>query len=236
MGKRILVQRRGRGSPTFKARSHKRAGEIGYEKLTSGDTEGRIVDIVHNPGGGAPLALIETVRGIRFFIAAPEGAFVGQKVEIGEHAAPTIGNILPLKSVPDGTLVSNVELVRGDGGVLARSSGAYVQVVSHTERGVQVRLPSGKLRFLSGEARAVIGIVAAGGRTEQPFLKAGKKYYWMKSRGRKWPIVKGNVMNPVSHPFGGKEKKIGKPKTVSRHAPPGKKVGSIAARRTGRGA
>jgi large subunit ribosomal protein L2 len=95
-------------------------------------------------------------------------------------------------------------------------------------------MPSGSIRWFNPKCRAVVGIVAGGGRIDRPWLKAGKKYHKMKTRAAKYPRVSGVAMNPVDHPFGGGAwKHPGKPTTVSRNAPPGRKVGLIAARRTG---
>ena len=99
-----------------------------------------------------------------------------------------------------------------------------------------VVLPSGEMKRLDPECRATIGVVAGGGRTEKPHVKAGNKYHKMKTRGTKWPNVRGVAMNAVDHPFGGGGRQHpGKPKSISRDAPPGRKVGDISSRRTGRG-
>ncbi len=90
------------------------------------------------------------------------------------------------------------------------------------------------MKWLNPKCRATIGIVAGGGRTDKPFVKAGKKWYKMANKATKWPVVRGVAMNAVDHPFGGGGRQHpGRPKTVGRHTPPGRKVGSIAARRTG---
>jgi large subunit ribosomal protein L2 len=95
-------------------------------------------------------------------------------------------------------------------------------------------MPSGNIKWLNPKCRAVVGIVAGGGRVDRPWLKAGKKYHKMKTRAAKYPRVSAVAMNPRDHPFGGGAwKHPGKPTTVSRNAPPGRKVGLIAARRTG---
>ncbi|HEC96438.1 MAG TPA: 50S ribosomal protein L2, partial [Euryarchaeota archaeon] len=94
--------------------------------------------------------------------------------------------------------------------------------------------PSGEIKGFHYMCRAAIGVVAGGGRVDKPWVKAGKKYHAMKSRATKWPKVRGVVMNAVSHPFGGgSHPHVGRPTTTSRNAPPGRKVGHIAARRTG---
>jgi large subunit ribosomal protein L2 len=98
---------------------------------------------------------------------------------------------------------------------------------------VKVTLKSGKIKKIDEKCLATIGIPAGGGRKEKPWVKAGKRWYAMKSRGKLFPRTKGVAMNPVDHPFGGKTKP-GTPKSVSRNAPPGAKVGAIAPRRMGK--
>ena len=234
MGKRILAQRRGRGS-IFRALTHK---SVAKSKIPALDGVKRAVieDILHNPGRGTPIAKIRAEDGRVFYMNAVEGIHVGQEIKINDTDRPSTGDILPLDKVPPGTFVCHVERVPGDGGKYARASGTYAVVIGSSPKGVDVRLPSGKTVTLNPKCRAVIGIVSAGGRVEKPFLKAGKAYHWYKAKaGKRWPVVRGVAMNPVSHPFGGgSHQHVGKPKTVSRHAPPGRKVGSFGARRTGR--
>ena len=128
-----------------------------------------------------------------------------------------------------------VEFKPFDGGKSARASGVYAILVAHENKRTMVQLPSGKMKWVSSKCRATIGVVSGGGRIEKPLLKAGKKYNMMKSKAGKYPRVSGVAMNSIDHPFGGGgHQHPGKPKTVSRGAPPGRKVGSIAARRTGK--
>jgi large subunit ribosomal protein L2 len=240
LGKRILVQRRGRGGSVFRALTHKRVSEAAFPTLKEEEIKslikGVVVDLVHDPGRGAPLAYLKFNDGEECYIPAPEGLSVNQEISRGTAAEIKIGNILPLGKIPEGTLVCNVELLPGDGGKLVKASGAYATVVSHTPLGTELKLPSGKTIYLNDACRAMIGVVAGAGRMEKPFLKAGAKAALMASRGRKYPRVRGQAMIAASHPFGGgRHRHPGKPTTVSRHAPPGRKVGLIAARRTGRG-
>jgi len=147
-----------------------------------------------------------------------------------------IGNVLPVNRIPEGALISNVEEHVGDRGHMSRATGTYATVVGHSEDGsrTRIRLPSGSRKTIAGQARAMIGIVAGGGRTEKPIMKAGVAYFKHKLRRSSWPRVRGVTMNPVDHPHGGgNHQHIGHPATVSRFAPPGQKVGLIAARRTG---
>jgi len=154
-----------------------------------------------------------------------------------KKAALTVGNILPLSAMPEGTIICNVESKVGDRGALARASGNYATIISHNpdENRSRIRLPSGSKKTVSSSSRATVGIVAGGGRIDKPLLKAGNAYWKYKAKRNSWPRVRGVAMNPVDHPHGGgNHQHIGHPSTVRRDAPAGQKVGLIAARRTGR--
>ncbi|KAB1198592.1 MULTISPECIES: 50S ribosomal protein L2 [Haloferax] len=236
MGRRIQGQRRGRGSSTFRAPSHRYKAELSHKKSEKKDTiTGTVVGIEHDPARSAPIALVEFEDEQRM-ILAPEGITVGEELQIGVSAEIKPGNTLPLAEIPEGVPVCNVERQPGDGGKFARASGVSAQLLSHDRKVAVVKLPSGEVKRLNPDCRATIGVVAGGGRTEKPFVKAGKKYHKMKARGIKWPRVRGVAMNAVDHPFGGGGRQHpGQPKSVSRDAPPGRKVGDIASKRTGRG-
>lgn len=125
----------------------------------------------------------------------------------------------------------------GDRGTLARASGDYCIVISqnHEAGTTRLKLPSGQKKSVPSTCRAMIGIIGGGGRIEKPVLKAGNSFYRFRGKRNCWPKVRGVARNPVEHPHGGgNHQHIGHPSTVSRHAPPGQKVGLIAARRTGR--
>lgn len=234
MGKKLIVQRRGRGSPTFRAARRGKVAPVRYPPPTIVG-RGRVKELLHDAGRGAPLAYVALQEGVDYYIAAPEGLYIGQTVEIGWDATVRVGNVLPLGVIPEGTMICNVEIRPGDGGKIARSSGSYATVVSHTPAGTLVKLPSKKIIVLPDNCRATVGVVAGGGRKEKPFMKAGEKYHLMKAKGHRYPRVRGVAMAAVSHPHGGGSHKYpGKPTTVSRHAPPGRKVGLIAARESGR--
>jgi len=237
MGRRIQGQRRGRGGPTFRAPSHRYKAELSHKKDEERDTiSGEIVDIEHDPARSAPIAAVEFEDGDRRLVLAPEGVTVGETIQVGVSAEIKPGNTLPLAEIPEGIPVCNVESSPGDGGKFARASGTSAQLITHDKRVAVVKLPSGQVKRLNPQCRATVGVVAGGGRTEKPFVKAGNKHHKMKSRGTKWPRVRGVAMNAVDHPFGGGGRQHpGKPKSVSRNAPPGRKVGDIASKRTGRG-
>jgi len=194
------------------------------------------MDLLHESGRGAPLAKIKYEGESKLhYIMAPEGVQVGQTIVCGENAALANGNTLMLEYIPEGTPIYNIEGSPGDGGKYVRSSGLAATIVSIDKTKAMVRLPSGRQKVFSPRCRATIGIVAGGGRSEKPFLKAGAVFHHVRGKARKWPVVRGAAMNACSHPHGGgSHQSPGRPSTVSRHAPPGRKVGNIAARRTGR--
>ena len=237
MGRRLLQQRAGRGGFPYRAPTHKRIGAVKYLPLidSSETVEGEIVKFKHDPGRGCPIAVVKFNNGEKTLYLPPEGVFLGDKIQMGPDAKLEVGNILPLHKIPEGTMVYNIEGKPGDGGKFTRSSGMTTNVLEHDKNLSTIQLPSGKKHKMSSKCRATIGVVAGGGRTEKPFVKAGNKYYYMRSRGIKWPKARGVAMNAQSHPFGGgAHKSPHKPTTTSRNAPPGRKVGLIAARRTGR--
>lgn len=237
MGKKIIVQRRGKGS-IFKAAGHKRLEPIKYRKISKEEYEtsfsGEIVELMHEPGRGAPLARVKFEDGLQKLIIPAEGISIGSKIHYGVTAEIREGNVLPLSAIPVRTPIFNIELRKGDGGKLVRTGGGFAIVDSLDDRFVIVRLPSGRLKRIPPEARASIGVVAGGGRTGKPFLKAGAKYHAKHAKGQKYPRVRGTAMNPVKHPHGGgAHQSPPRSTTVSRDTPPGRKVGLIAARRTG---
>jgi large subunit ribosomal protein L2 len=237
MGRRIRGQRRGRGTPTFRAPSHQYKAELSHRTVEDGDVvSGTVVDIEHDPARSAPVAAIEFEDGDQRLVLAPEGVTVGDEIQVGVSAAIEPGNTLPLAEIPEGVPVCNVESHSGDGGKFARASGVHARLITHDRNVAVVQLPSGETKRLDPQCRATIGVVAGGGRTDKPMVKAGNKYHKVKSRGTVWPRVRGVAMNAVDHPFGGGGRQHpGRPKSVSRNAPPGRKVGDISSRRTGRG-
>ena len=239
MGKRIRVQRRGRGSSTFRASSHKRVAPVQYPSVSveeqKGVINGKVEAIIHDPGRGSPMVVVKLETGETYYSVVPEGVYEGQPTQIGDEASVEVGNVLPLGKIPEGTMVCNIELSPGDGGKLVRSSGAYATVVSHTPDGTIVKLPSKRTRYVNDLCRATVGVISGAGRTEKPFLKAGSKHHLMKAKGHMYPRTRGIAMIAACHPYGSSKKGGRKVTTVSRNAPPGKKVGLIAARSSGKG-
>ena len=244
MGKIIRAQRKG-SSTNYKARVFHRKGPAKLRALDysekNGFVRGVVREIVHDPGRGAPLARVQfrhptKYKKVNELFIAPEGVYSGQFIYCGANAKLSIGNILPLGSMPEGTIVCNLEKKPGDRGIYARTSGNYATIIAHNENGTtRVKLPSGTKVTVSSDSRGTVGLVAGGGRIDKPIMKAANSYYKFKSKRKAWPRVRGVAMNPVEHPHGGgNHQHIGGSSTVSRRAPPGAKVGLIAARRTGR--
>jgi len=240
MGKRIRVQRRGRGGSTFRASTHKRVAPAKYP-LTMGTKEyfettvkGVIEELVHDPGRGGPLALIKFENRETCYTVVPEGVYLGQQIQAGGKASVEVGNILPIGRIPEGTVICNIELQPGDGGKIAKSSGTYAMVVTHTAQGTIIKLPSGKTKYIDDHCRATIGVVSGAGRTEKPFLKAGAIFHLMRAKGHKYPRTRGRAMVAAVHPYGSSKRSARKGTTTSHGAPPGQKVGLIAARGAGR--
>jgi large subunit ribosomal protein L8e len=244
MGRVIRAQRKGSGS-IFKSHSSKRKGAVKLRPISSvekcGYIKGIVKEIIHDPGRGAPIAVIQFPKTTKFgkvkynFLAV-EGIFTGQSIFCGKKAKASLGNVLPLRTIPEGLLCCNVEEKIGDRGKLGKSSGNYCTIINHVNKNkTRIRLPSGTKKVISSRCRGTIGIVAGGSRIEKPLLKAGRAFFKFKSKRNRWPIVRGVAMNPVEHPHGGgNHQHIGHSSTVRKDAPPGRKVGLIGARRTGR--
>jgi large subunit ribosomal protein L2 len=197
----------------------------------------KVVELIHSPGRGAPVAKIQYEDGVKGLWLPPEGIYEGEdfvQSKTGYGQELSVGNIFPLKKIPIGALVFNVEGTPGDCGKFARASGVAAIVKNKSKGKVELLFRSKKTKWFHENCLCTVGVVAGGGRTDKPFLKAGNKFHYLKSKAIKWPVVRGVAMNAASHPYGGGAKQSPhKPTTTSRNAPPGRKVGQIAARRTG---
>ncbi len=236
MGKRPLVRRRGRGGMQFRAVTTGKLDRAKYPSfLLSEQHEGKVIDLIHERGRDAPLAKIRFEDNSTSIVPAVLGTKVGSTIQFGLKSEIESGNVISIQNIPDGTIVCNVEKHFGDGGTIVKSAGSNATVFSHGEDGVTLKLPSGKFATLNPKNRAMIGTLAGGGVTERPLMSAGGKWRRFRSKGRKYPIVRGVAQAAYVHPHGGgRHQHVGQSTTVSRNAPPGAKVGSIAARKTGR--
>merc|ERR1712061_702521 len=206
-----------------------------------GFMKGLVKRIIHDPGRGAPLAEVAFHDPYRYKLrkelwTAVEGLHTGQFVCCGSKAQLAVGNCLPVAKMPEGTVISMVEEKASDRGRIARAGGTSCMIVGHSDDGskTRIRLPSGSRKTIPSTCRAVVGIVAGGGRMDKPVLKAGNNFHKYRVKRNCWPKVRGSAMNPVEHPHGGgNHQHTGHPTTTGRCYPPGSKVGLIAARRTG---
>ena len=189
---RITSRRRGGG--------HKRRyRRIDFKRRKDG-VPGVVAEIEYDPNRSARIALIHYTDGEKRYILHPRGLRVGDTVLSGSGVDPDVGNCLPLREVPLGTVVHGVELVPGKGAQMARSAGASVQVVAKERGTVTLRLPSTEMRMVPESCRATVGQV---GNVDHELIRAGKagRSRW---KGRR-PKVRGVAMNPVDHPLGGGE-------------------------------
>ncbi len=230
MGKRIISQARGHGSLTYRVR---RKAYLHKIKYPMNDGEAEVLDLIHSAGHTAPLIKLKVANEI-FYNAAFNGCFVGQKVTINPSQGKE-GDIILLKNASMGSNVYNIENNPGDGGKMIRSAGSKATVFKKYDHNkISVLMPNKKEVILSGDCRVTLGSIAGSGRVLKPFMTAGAKFYKMKARNKLWPRTSAVKMNAVDHPFGsGRGKRI-KSKIAKRNAPPGRRVGHIRPRRTGR--
>ena len=237
MGKRILQRRRGKAGIQFRSPSRGKIADTRYPYQSPGAQDKAIVTaIMDERGRSAPMVQLQYGRGQYAYLPAVAGVSVGSEVMMGSSAAAIGGNILPLASIPEGTRICNIELRPGDGGKLVKASGGSAILFSKANGRAMLKLPSGKNILVDEKCRAMIGEIAGGGRKEKPFLTAGARHHAMRAAGRVYPRMRGIAMAVVYHPFGGgRHQHPGKSTSTSRNAPPGRKVGLIAPRKTGRG-
>jgi len=191
---RMTARRRGGG--------HKRLYRIIDFKRDKLGIPAKVETIEYDPNRSARIALLSYVDGERRYIIAPDGLSVGDTVVSGEDAEIRVGNALPLGRIPVGTIVHNVELIRGKGGQIARSAGSSVQILAREGDYVHLKLPSGEIRLVRQECYATVGQVSNLDHNNVMLGKAGRSR-WL---GRR-PKVRGVAMNPVDHPMGGGEGK-----------------------------
>jgi large subunit ribosomal protein L2 len=162
--------------------------------------EATVVSIEYDPNRTAFIALVQYTDGEKRYIICPQGLQVGAKVSSGDSVAPEIGNALPMKSIPLGTVVHNIEMQPGQGGKLVRSAGASAQLANKEESYAVLKMPSGELRKLLINCYATVGVVSNSDHNLETAGKAGRNR-WKGIR----PRVRGVAMNPVDHPMGGGE-------------------------------
>ena len=191
---------RGELTSWWRGGGHKRAYRVIDFRRDKHDVPGKVSTIEYDPNRSARIALVTYADGEKRYILQPLGLKVGDTVVASTKVDILPGNAMPLKNMPLGTLVHNVELRPGKGGQIARSAGSSVQVVAKEGKYVTVKLPSGETRLVTPEGLATVGQVGNVDHGNISIGKAGRNRW----RGKK-PHVCGNAMNPVDHPLGGGE-------------------------------
>ncbi|MCL4334516.1 MAG: 50S ribosomal protein L2 [Candidatus Thermoplasmatota archaeon] len=254
MGKMISAQRRGKGGLVYRSPSHRHLSRMTLPR----DGEYTVHDVTHAPGRNSPVLVLRDGEGRKSYQIAFNGASVGQSVRsggdntnpgyttalglafngasVGQSVRSGGDNTNPgyttaLGLIPDGARVHNIESIPGDGGKFCRTAGSSALVVSHGDF-VTLRLSSGKMKVFNPKCRATIGIVAGSGARDSPVLKAGRHVNYLRSKAKRPYTVRGVAMNAVNHPHGGgNHQHVGRPSTVGRGTPPGRKVGRLSHKR-----
>jgi len=230
MGKRIIQQRRGRGTHTYKVKRRAFRYKLGYPRKLEG--EGEIIKLIDSAGHSSPIAKIKNNQSI-FYIPAFRKMVEKEKINFDKKDIKK-GNILPLKAIPVKTKIYCIESRKGDGGKFIKSAGNFAIVNRFVGKKVFILMPSKKEKEFNPNCRAIIGEISGTGRLEKPVIKAGKKYHIKKSKSKLWPRTSAVKMNAIDHPFGSGRAKNPKSKIAKRNAPPGRKVGLLRPRRTGK--
>jgi large subunit ribosomal protein L2 len=189
---RITSRRRGGG--------HKRYYRIIDFKRDKDGVQAKVATIEYDPNRSARIALLHYVDGEKRYILAPDGLQVGSTIVSGSNVDIAVGNALPLRNIPPGTPIHNVELKKGKGAQMVRSAGSSAVIMAKEKNYAQVRLPSGEVRLVHLDCKATVGVV---GNTDHKNITIGKagRSRWL---GRR-PKVRGVAMNPIDHPHGGGE-------------------------------
>jgi large subunit ribosomal protein L2 len=201
-GKKRISGRNGQGRITVRRRGggHKRKYRIIDFKRNKRDVAAEVKTFEYDPNRSAFICLLEYEDGEKRYILAPIGLEVGQKIIAGENVRPDVGNALPLKNIPTGMPIHNIELQIGRGGQIVRSAGTSAQIMGKEGDYCIVKLPSTEVRLIHKECYATMGRVGNAEHGDMVLGKAGRKR-WL---GRR-PSVRGTAMNPVDHPHGGGE-------------------------------
>jgi large subunit ribosomal protein L2 len=234
MGKNLIQQARGKGSTTYRAPSFNYKGRSMHAPIAHSPLTGTVTEIMHCCGHSAPLIKVKFDGKEDGLMVAPEHIRVGDTIAYGTQEIKT-GNCLKLGDMPEGTIIFNIEMQPGDGGKLVRAGGSFAKVLSKYNDKIIVLLPSKKQKEFQPDCRASIGAVAGSGRPEKPMLKAGTAFHKYQARNKLWPLVSGTSCNAIDHPFGGgSSARKGRPTIAPRFAPPGRKVGMLKPRKSGR--
>ncbi len=207
----------GRMTMRYRGGGHKRRYRIMDFKRDKFGLNAEVMSVEYDPNRSARIALVKYTDGEKRYIIAPAGLKVGQILQSGKGVEPNTGNALYLSEIPFGTFIHNIELHPGQGGILARSAGAYAQLAARDGKYAIVKLPSGETRMILQTCMATVGVVS---NAQHNLVRSGKagRTRWL---GRR-PRVRGVAMNPVDHPMGGGEGKSSGGHPRSRNGIPAK--------------
>ena len=229
MGKRIITQRRGRGTSTYRVRKKAFRHKLHYPGALEG--EAKVIRLFNSSAHSSARAKF-LFKKETFCVPAFKGMVEGQTINFSKEIKD--GNIVQLKDIPLKTKVYNIESRPKDGGTFIKTAGSCATIHRITEKFVSIMMPSKKEKKLHKNCRAMIGVVAGAGRLDKPVVKAGKQYYIKKTKSKLWPRTSAVKMNAIDHPFGSGRAKNPKSKIAKRNAPPGRKVGLLRPKRTGK--
>jgi len=213
--------KQGRMTSRHRGGGHKRRYRYIDFKRDKHDVPAKVQTIEYDPNRTARIALIAYADGDKRYIIAPNNLKVGDTIVSGENASPDLGNALPMRNMPPGTFIHNIELQPGKGAQLCRSAGTVAQMVAKTDRFVTVKLPSGEMRMILGKCYATIGATSNPDHFNTTIGKAGRNRW----KGKR-PHTRGVAKNPVDHPMGGGEGKAsgGHPRSPWGQSAKGKKT------------
>lgn len=231
MGKRIIQQARGKGSNTYRVNKKAFKYKIKYPSNLEAEN-GKVIKLLDSNAHTCPIAKIKYSKGV-FFMPAFNGMTEGQEIGFLTEEAKE-GNIVKLKDIPLKTPIYNIESRPNDGGKFIKTGGNSGFVNRKIGNKVFVIMPSKKEKAFSPETKATVGTIAGDGRLIKPVMKAGKKYHIKKAKSKLWPRTSAVKMNVIDHPFGSGRGKNPKSKIAKRNAPPGRKVGLLRPKRTGK--
>lgn len=219
VGKNKSGGRNDRGKMTMRyvGGGHKKRYRIVDFKRDKFGVPGTVKSIEYDPNRSARIALVVYADGEKRYIVAPNGLQVGQVIVSGKGSAPEVGNALFLSDIPLGTIVHNIELRPGQGGVMARSAGTYAQLAAREGKYATLKMPSGETRMILVTCMATIGVVSNSDHMLERSGKAGRSRW----KGRR-PRTRGVAMNPVDHPMGGGEGRASGGHPRSRNGMPAK--------------
>jgi large subunit ribosomal protein L2 len=206
--KRLLVRKKRKGgrnnqgviTARHRGGGHKRMYRLIDFRRDKDAIPARVHSIQYDPNRSARVALLHYADGEKRYVLAPQGLKVGDELQSGDEAPPSVGNCLPLRKIPLGMTVHNIEMQPGKGGALCRSAGVGATLVAREADWAQITLPSGEIRRIPAACRATIGMIGNADHMNVQIGKAGR------NRWKGWrPFVRGTAMNPIDHPHGGGE-------------------------------